>query len=75
MELVLATLMADLAVSVLKVSTVPEDLQVLGAETGLVALPMFHINLHLPTAGAGDVAGELNRHIRRQFAARYHHAA
>lgn len=75
MEPILATLRADLAVSVLQVSTVPEDLQVLGSETGLPRLPMFYINLHLPKAGAGDVAVELARHIRRQFAARYHRAA
>ena len=75
MEPYVATLKADLAVSPLLASTVPEDLQVLGAEAGLPPLPKFYINLHLPKAGAGDVAVELARHIRRQFAARYHRAA
>lgn len=42
MEPILTTLRVDLAVSVLQVSTVPEDLQVLGAGTGLPALPMFY---------------------------------
>jgi len=75
MEPILATLRADLAVSVLQVSTVPEDIQVLGTETGLPALPMFYINLHLPKASTGDVAIELACHIRRHFAARNHRAA
>ena len=42
---------------------------------GLPPLPMFHINLHLPRMSASDIALELSRHIREQFAARYRRAA
>jgi hypothetical protein len=38
-------------------------------------LPMFHINLHLPRMSASEVAVELSRHMREQFAARYRRAA
>jgi len=75
MEPIYATLRADIAAPVLQVSTVPKDLLVLGAETGLPALPMFYINFHLPKTGAGEVAIEPARHIRWQFAARHHRAA
>jgi hypothetical protein len=56
-------------------STVPNSLQVLSFGAGLPPLPTFHINLHLPSKGASDVALELSRHIREQFAARYRRAA
>ena len=75
MEPLCATLIADLAVAPLLASTVPIGLEVIGPDTGLPPLPMYSVNLHLPRAGAGDVAVELASHIRQQFAARYHHAA
>jgi hypothetical protein len=56
-------------------STVPDTLKVLGAGDGLPPLPTFHINLYLPQVGASDIALELARHIREQFAARYRRAA
>jgi DNA-binding transcriptional LysR family regulator len=70
-----AAVEADLAVVPLLASTVPDALKILGAGDGLPPLPMFHINLYLPKVGASEVAVELARHIREQFAARYRRAA
>src|SRR5215813_14817491 len=75
MEALCATVEADLAVVPLLASTVPNLLEVLSFGPGLPPLPMFHINLHLPRIGASNVALELLRHIRGQFAARYRRAA
>lgn len=75
MEPLCATLIADLAVAPLLASTVPDGLEMIGADAGLPALPMYYINLHLPKTGAGDIAIELAGHVRRQFAARYNKAA
>jgi DNA-binding transcriptional LysR family regulator len=70
-----AAVEADLAVVPLLASTVPNTLKILGAHDGLPPLPIFHINLYLPQVGASDIAVELARHIRAQFAARYSRAA
>ena len=70
-----AAVEADLAVVPLLASTVPETLTILGAGDGLPPLPMFQINLYLPQVGASDIAVELARHVRAQFAARYRRAA
>jgi DNA-binding transcriptional LysR family regulator len=70
-----AAVEADLAVVPLLASAVPDTLEVLSAGDGLPPLPMFHINLYLPQVGASEVALELARHIRAQFAARYRRAA
>jgi DNA-binding transcriptional LysR family regulator len=70
-----AAVEADLAVVPLLASTVPDTLKILGAGDGLPPLPMFQINLYLPKVGASEVAIELARHIRAQFAARYRRAA
>jgi DNA-binding transcriptional LysR family regulator len=70
-----AAVEADLAVVPLLASTVPDTLKVLGSGDGLPPLPTFHINLYLPKVGASDIAVELARHIREQFAARYRRAA
>jgi DNA-binding transcriptional LysR family regulator len=75
MESLCATVEADLAVVPLLASTVPNLLEVLSFGAGLPPLPMFHINLHLPRMSASDIALELSRHIREQFAARYRRAA
>jgi DNA-binding transcriptional LysR family regulator len=75
MESLRATVEADLAVVPLLASTVPNLLEVLSFGAGLPPLPIFHINLHVPRMGASDVALELSRHIREQFAARYRRAA
>lgn len=70
-----AALEADLSVSPVLRSAVPEGLATLGAESGLPELPRFAINLYLPPAGARDNAVELADHIRRQFAARFERVA
>ncbi len=70
MEPLLATVRADLAVMALLESTVPDGLQILGAEVGLPPLPSFAVNLYLPAAGASDIAVELAEHIGTQVAAR-----
>ena len=75
MEPLFATLEADLAVAPLLSSTVPDNLAVLGKDSGLPPLPMFTINLYLPRTGASEVAAELARRIREQFAVRYRQAA
>jgi DNA-binding transcriptional LysR family regulator len=58
-----ATVRTDLAVTVWLASTVPADLDILGAEDGMPDLPAFSINLHLPK-GATAAALELANHIR-----------
>ncbi len=63
-----AMLKADLAVSAFLESTVPEHLSVLKKDSGLPELPDFCINLYLPKTGANEIAAELARHIREQFA-------
>ena len=60
---------ADIAVSFVLVSTVPESLQILGDDSGLPRLPSFSINLYLPRSGPSDIAVELARHIRELHAA------
>ena len=72
---VYAALEADLAVTPLMASTVPEGLVVLRPESGLPPLPPFNVNLYLPKAGASDASLEFAKHIREQFKARYRHAA
>ena len=71
----IATGEAHHAGAALLASTVPDNLEILEAGSGLPPLPMFHINLYLPKAGASEVALELARHVRQQFAARYRRAA
>ena len=75
MESLRAPVEADLAVVALLASTVPNLLEALSLGAGLPPLPTFHINLHLPSKGASEVALQLSRHIREQFAARYRRAA
>lgn len=63
-EATTATVRTDLAVTAWLASTVPADLDILGAEHGLPELPPFAINLHLSRSGASAPAAELARHIR-----------
>lgn len=63
-EATTATVRTDLAVTAWLASTVPADLDILGAEHGLPELPPFAINLHLSPSGASAPAAELARHIR-----------
>jgi DNA-binding transcriptional LysR family regulator len=50
---------------------IPDMLEQLPRDSGLPELPDFAINLWLPKAEASEVAQELARHIRAEFAARY----
>jgi DNA-binding transcriptional LysR family regulator len=70
-----ATIEADLAVAPMLSSTIPKNLQVLGPEYGLPPLPVFYINLRMPTAGANEIALEMARFIRTGFAQRHRAAA
>ncbi|PZM10807.1 LysR family transcriptional regulator [Rhizobium tubonense] len=58
-----ATVRTDLAVTVWLASTVPSDLDILGADDGMPELPAFSINMHLPK-GATAAAVELASYIR-----------
>ncbi|WP_266158286.1 LysR family transcriptional regulator [Dyella silvatica] len=70
LEPVFATLEADMAIAPFLSRTVPDRLQILST-ADLPALPLFHINLRLPSTGVSDVALELARHIREGFSTRY----
>ncbi|MGO4572540.1 LysR substrate-binding domain-containing protein [Microvirga sp. 2TAF3] len=59
-----ATVAADIAVMAWMASTVPDDLEVLGRESGLPPLPPFTINLYLPKDGGDHIVQEMARTIR-----------
>jgi len=59
-----AMVRADLAVTAWLTSTVPGDLDILGAEIDLPELPSFTINLHLPRSGASPATREFARYLR-----------
>lgn len=63
-EATTATVRTDLAVTAWLASTVPADLEILGADAGLPALPNFSINLHLPRHGGDAAAQEFARFLR-----------
>jgi DNA-binding transcriptional LysR family regulator len=63
-EATTATVRTDLAVTAWLASTVPADLEILGADAGLPALPNFSINLHLPRGGGDAAAQEFARFLR-----------
>lgn len=63
-EATTATVRTDLAVTAWLASTVPYDLDILGADEGMPDLPVFSINLHLPKGDATPPAMELARHVR-----------
>jgi DNA-binding transcriptional LysR family regulator len=71
MEATYSTLKAGLAVAAMLRTSVPDYLEVLGAGAQLPALPDYLVNLYLPPTGLSDVAGELARHIRQDFALRF----
>lgn len=60
-----ATVGADLAVTVLLPSTLLPDLELLGAETGLPPLPTFAVNLYVRAAGAAPPVSAMADHVRR----------
>lgn len=62
-----ATVRTDLAVTAWLASTVPADLEILDAASGLPALPSFAITLHLPPGEAPAAAREMARFVREGF--------
>ena len=71
MEATYSMLKAGLAVAAMLRTSVPEYLDVLAPATNLPALPDYMVNLYLPPTGLSDVATELARHIRQDFALRF----
>ncbi|MGE0699184.1 MAG: LysR family transcriptional regulator [Hyphomicrobiaceae bacterium] len=65
-----ATVAAGISVAALLRETVPAQLEVLSGDIGLPPLPTFALNLRLPPAGASELAEELARHVRAEFASR-----
>lgn len=65
-----ATIAAGISVSVMLRETVPAALDVIAGDSGLPPLPSFALNLRLPPAGTNELAEEMARHIRAEFAAR-----
>jgi len=59
-----ATVAADIAVMAWMASTVPNNLEVLGPDTGLPLLPPFMVNLYLPKGGGNHIVQEMARMIR-----------
>lgn len=70
-EAVHATVLAGLSVTAALRDSVPKELVYLGGNAGLPPLPEFQINLYLPLNGGSDIAKELARHIRQEFAGRF----
>jgi len=66
-----ATLEADQTVAPMLIFTVPDSLQVLGAEYGLPKLPAFNINLYAPKAGVDALASEMASYVKDQVVSRY----
>lgn len=63
-----ATVRMDLAVSAWLAFTVPSDLEILPADSGLPDLPSFAVTLHRPVRPPTLAADGLARHIRDAFA-------
>jgi len=72
MEPLLASIEADLSIAPLLRSTIPHYLREIVRDSRLPRLPKFLINLYLPPVRRSDIAVELARHIRQEFAARAH---
>ncbi len=71
MEATYSTLKAGLAVSAMLRTSVPEYLETLAGTVNLPPLPDYMVNLYVPPTGLSDVAAELARHIRQDFAQRF----
>jgi DNA-binding transcriptional LysR family regulator len=65
-EATTATIRSDLGVTAWLASTVPSDLDILGPDTGLPALPNFAIRLHLPSNDR-PAAREFAQYVRQGF--------
>lgn len=70
-EAIYAVVSADVAITAQLADSVQGGLEILGAESSLPELPKFAINLFLPSGGGSEIARELARHIRHEFAARF----
>lgn len=70
-----ATVQADLAIVAALAGAVPDDVTVLGPESGLPDLPPFTIGLHLPGTGASPAAQVLAQGLREAFTSRLRAAA
>lgn len=66
-EATTATVRHDLAITAWLASTVPPDLDILGADAGLPALPPFSVNLHLPKTEPTPATVALAQIIRAGF--------
>ncbi len=67
MDATFAMLSADLGVTAILESTVPNTVELLGKDTCLPELPEFYINMYTSASGANEAAAELAQHIRDQF--------
>jgi DNA-binding transcriptional LysR family regulator len=70
-EAIYAVVSADVAVTAQLADSVQSGLVILAPEAGLPELPHFAINLHMPSGGGNEIAKELARHIRQEFASRF----
>ena len=71
MEPLLASMEADLAVGPMLRRSTPDYLQVIDKEARLPRLPMFQVNMYLPPVQQSEIAVELARHVRQEFASRF----
>jgi len=69
MEALFASIEADLAIGAFLRGTIPHYLQVVEHDR-LPKMPKFLINMYLPPARQTEIAVELARHIRQEFATR-----
>jgi len=67
MDATFAMIQADLGITALLESTIPNGMIVLGQEDGLPELPEFFINLYTPANEGQTVVGELAQNIREHF--------
>jgi DNA-binding transcriptional LysR family regulator len=72
MDALKASLDADVAIGPFLRRTIPDYLRMVGDE-GLPRLPRFLINMYLPPTRRSEIAVELARHIRQEFASRFRH--
>ena len=70
MEALFASIEADLAIGAFLRGTIPHYLQVV-EDDRLPKMPKFLINMYLPPARQTEIAVELARHIRQEFATRF----
>jgi DNA-binding transcriptional LysR family regulator len=70
-DAVSATIASGSCIGISLRDCIPDMLEALPRDSGLPELPDFAINLWLPKAETSEIAEELARHIRAEFAARY----